>query len=97
MLDSDTLFLGGRVYDVKAAAAELKVDVDACCWPVLFTTKKGNEALEVCCDTAHGDLSQPKHKKPKGFDLTKLSKKYSEQATPEQKKTAGWGVSSKKP
>ena len=91
MLDEDSLFLGGRVYDVRAMAKELKVSESDLCRPVLLSTKTGSEALTLCCDKSHGDMRAPKHKPPKGFNKVKLTKDFSSTATNEQKKAAGWG------
>ena len=91
-MDSKTLFLAGRIYDLEAISKELKVDLEAKCWSVLLSTKTGDEALSLCCDTSkHKGRNCAPHQPPKNFNLAALSKKYSTQATPAQKKTAGWG------
>ena len=87
MLDENTLFLAGYVYDVGAAAKELKVDVKSLCWPRLFTTKKGAEAAALCGIKSHGAAE---HTIPKGFNREAFAKKYSQKASTEQCQEAGW-------
>lgn len=87
MLDDNTLFLAGYVYDVGGAAKELKVDVKSLCWPRLFTVKKGAEAAALCGNKAHGAAE---HAFPKGFNREAFAKKYSKKATTEQCQEAGW-------
>lgn len=91
VLSSGHLFLAGKVCDVKAVASTLKVDVDALCWPVLFSTKKGEDALALCpCPDAHGGINSKWHRPPKGFDRDKLVKKFWTAASGDQLREAGW-------
>ena len=93
MLDEDTLFLAGRVYDIAGVAKELKVDKKKFCWARLFTTKQGADADAICTDKSHDAAA---HKPPSKFNREALAKKYSSKATAEQCKAAGWFTLSKK-
>lgn len=91
MLSDGHFFMAGRVCDIQAVADSLKVGVDDFCWPVLFTTKKGDEALSVCpCPDKHGGLKSKWHKPPKGFKQDQLLKKFFTSASSDQLREAGW-------
>ena len=94
MLDENTLFLAGRVYDIAGAAKELKVDKKKFCWARLFTTKQGADADAICTDKSHDAAA---HTPPPKFNREAFAKKYSSKATAEQCKAAGWFSLSKKP
>ena len=94
----DKLFLAGRVYDIAGAAKKHGVDKKAKCWPVLLSTKKGGDALELCPNHAsHGGMGTKYHTAPKGFDRGAIVKEFSEIATKEQATSAGWNHKVKKP
>ena len=94
MLDENTLFLAGRVYDIAGVAKELKVDKKKFCWARLFTTKKGAGAEAICTDKSHNEAA---HKPPPKFNREALAQKYSSKATAEQCKAAGWFSKKSKP
>ena len=94
MLDENTLFLAGRVYDIAGVAKELKVDKKKFCWARLFTTKKGADAEAICTDKSHNEAA---HKPPPKFNREALAQKYSSKATAEQCKSAGWFSKKSKP
>lgn len=91
VLSDGRLFIASRVGDINAIAGALKVKVDAHCWPVLFSTKKGDAALSLCpCPDKHGGRNSQWHRAPAGFDRDKLFKKHFSAANAEQLKEAGW-------
>lgn len=91
VLGDGKLFIASRVGDVNAVASSLKVKADSLCWPVLFSTKKGDAALSLCpCPDKHGGRNSQWHKAPAGFDRDKLFKKHFSAASAEQLKEAGW-------
>lgn len=91
VLKDGKLFIASRVGDVSAVASSLKVKADSLCWPVLFSTKKGDSALALCpCPEKHGGRSSQWHKAPAGFDRDKLFKKHFSAASAEQLREAGW-------
>lgn len=97
MLNSGNMFLAGYTYDVVGVASKCQLDVHDKCWPVLFTTKSGQDKLQVCLDPKnHGGLGAPEHKAPPGFDRTKLATEFSKPATADERKEAGWASSSGK-
>ena len=82
LLSDGKLFHCGRAIDIKEAAKKCGVQVGACCWPVLFSKKKGGAALALCPDPAsHGGIDSKWHKQPKGFNQDKFFKAYSSAAT----------------
>lgn len=94
VLASGHLFLAGKVCDINSVADTLKVKVDDHCWPVLFSTKKGDEALSLCpCPDRHGGLKSRWHKPPKGFNKEQLTKKFFTAANADQLREAGWKTS----
>ena len=96
VLKDGKLFLANRVYDLEGIAKELKCKVEDKCWPVLLSSKSGNLALTLCPHyQSHGGMNGKFHTAPSGFDREKLSKKYSEPATPAQAKEAGWNKKAK--
>ena len=77
-------------------AAELKVKVEDFDWPVLFTSKKGDQALCMCSNPAkHGGMNDAKHKPPANFDREALTQKFATKATEAQMKGAQWTPSKK--
>ena len=90
-LDAKTLFLAGRVYDLEAIAAKYNVKVKDKCWPVLLSTKEGDAKLGLCLhpDT-HGGLDDKAHTPPQNFDRAAVASEFSQPASAEQLKKAGW-------
>lgn len=90
-LSDGKLFIASRVGDIGAVAGSLKVKADSLCWPVLFSTKKGDAALALCpCPDQHGGRNSQWHKAPAGFDRDKLFKKHFSSASAARLKEAGW-------
>lgn len=97
VLSSGHLFIAARVCDVEAVAEHLKVEKEDHCWPVLFSTKKGEAALALCPEPdKHGGINSKWHKPPKGFDQARLTKKFWSAASADQLREAGWRSAKKK-
>lgn len=97
MLPSGHLFIAAKVCDVHAVAEHLKVKPEDHCWPVLFSTKKGEAALALCPEPdKHGGVNSRWHKPPKNFDQARLLKKFWSAASADQLREAGWRSAKKK-
>ena len=93
--DHDFLTMGVEKYDIKSAVGELGLEesaITALCWPVLVSNKPLNKAIAFCKDPTHADhkggIHAKAHRRPKGFNLAEIRKKF---ATPAKsiKKTKG--------
>lgn len=94
ILSNGHLFLAGKVGDIGAVAEALKVKVEDHCWPMLFSTKKGDEALALCpCPDRHRGTKSKWHWPPKGFNKEQLYKKFFIAASADQLREAGWKTS----
>lgn len=90
-LSSGHLFIAARVCDIQAVAEHYKVKREDHCWPVIFSTKKGEAALALCPNPdKHGGIHSKWHRPPKGFDQAQAVKKFWSAANAEQLREAGW-------
>lgn len=91
VLSSGHLFIAAKVCDLQAVADHFKVKKEDYCWPVIFSTKKGEAALALCPHPdRHGGVNSKWHKPPKGFDQGNALKKFWSAASAEQLREAGW-------
>ena len=90
-LSPTTLFLGGKVYDLAAIAADFQVSVNSKCWPVLLTSKPGDAALALCphhSKREHANMRCDQHVPPPGWNTATVVSKHSTNATANQRKEA---------
>lgn len=96
VLSSGHLFIAAKVCDLQTVADHYKVKKDEYCWPVLFSTKKGEAALALCPHPdKHGGVNSKWHKPFKGFDQAQALKKFWSAANADQLREAGWRIAKK--
>lgn len=95
VISSQELFYCGTVIQVDKLEAYCAAS-KGLCLPVVLSTKKGAEALELCPNPEkHGGLEAACHKRPSDLDISHVFKNLTRKATNAELKAANWQVAGK--